>query len=353
MHDPSKRPKPRVLFIGGSMNQTTQMHQIATELGGDVEAWFSPFYGSGIVEVLYRLDLLDWTIAGGAWRRDTLAYFRDHGLALDDHGRGLPYDLVVKCQDIIRQSNLDRARVVLVQEGMTDPETLLFELVKRAPFLPRWLASTAATGLSHRYEKFCVASEGYRELFARKGVARDKLVVTGIPNFDDMGRFASSVALPIEGYVLVVTSDARETFKLDDRMKFLRRARKIAQGRQLVFKLHPNENRARAVREIESLVPDALVVTDGKAEDYVARAAVLVTEYSTCTYVGLALGKEVHSNFDVAELRRLMPLQHGAAARNIADVCRELLGLPLAEGARKSLRHLSPPGRDAASSAAE
>ena len=348
--------KKRVLFVGGSMNQTTQMHQIARALGDEIDAWFTPFYGTGVVRLLKRLELLDWTIAGGEWRKNTLAYMRDHGLRLDDEGKNTPYDLVVKCQDIIRQSNLDRERVILVQEGMTDPEGFAFRLVQRAPFLPLWLASTAATGLSDRYVKFCVASEGYRDLFVKKGVRPEKLVVTGIPNFDDMGRFASCAVLPLEGYVLVVTSDARETFKLDDRMKFLRHACAIAAGRPMVFKLHPNENRARATREIRSLAPDAIVRVEGKAEELVARCAVLVTEYSTTAYVGLALGKEVHSHFDVGELERLMPLQHGRAAEEIAAVCRDVLALEpravdASEGTR--VRHLVPPSRSSESSAAE
>jgi hypothetical protein len=38
------------------------------------------------------------------------------------------------------------------------------------------------------------------------------------------------------------------------------------------------------------------------------------------------LGKEVHSYFDVAMLRRLAPLQNGGkSAKNIANVCRALL----------------------------
>ncbi len=57
----------------------------------------------------------------------------------------------------------------------------------------------------------------------------------------------------------------------------------------------------------------------------VANCDVLVTQYSSTAFVGLALGKEVHSYFDLAELRRLLPVQNRAAARRIAAVCRELL----------------------------
>jgi hypothetical protein len=62
----------------------------------------------------------------------------------------------------------DRARA-----GRDDgPRTMVYRLV-RAFNLPRYLANTAMTGLSHAYRVFCVASEGYLEDFARKGVRRD------------------------------------------------------------------------------------------------------------------------------------------------------------------------------------
>ncbi len=40
-------------------------------------------------------------------------------------------------------------------------------------------------------------------------------------------------------FVLVATSDMRETYKYENRKKFIKKAYKIADGRQLIFKLHP------------------------------------------------------------------------------------------------------------------
>jgi hypothetical protein len=52
----------------------------------------------------------------------------------------------------------------------------------------------------------------------------------------------------------------------------------------------------------------------------IANCAVLITEYSSCVYVGIALGKEVHSFFDNAELQRLAPVQNnGTSAEKIAQ----------------------------------
>jgi hypothetical protein len=57
----------------------------------------------------------------------------------------------------------------------------------------------------------------------------------------------------------------------------------------------------------------------------IANCDVLITQYSSTVFVGLALGKEIHSYFDVDDLKRLMPIQNHSAARNIAAVCRDVL----------------------------
>src|SRR5262249_36500245 len=156
------------------------------------------------------------------------------------------------------------------------------------------------------------------------GVPPGKIAVTGIPNFDDCRRYLAN-GFPHRGYVLVCTSDARETLKRDDRREFLRRCVSLANGKPLVFKLHPNENAERATREIRTVAPEALVYATGSAEEMIANCDVLVTQYSSTVFVGLALGKECHSYFDPTELDRLLPIQNGCAARNIAGVCREVL----------------------------
>jgi hypothetical protein len=207
---------------------------------------------------------------------------------------------------------------------MTDPEGFRYRLVKRFGWLPRWVSSTAATGLSHAYDVFCIASEGYRELFIRKGVAPQKTIVTGIPNFDSCAQYLDN-DFPHRHYVLVCTSDTRETWGYENRKKTIRDAVRIAGGRKLIFKLHPNENAERAIREINRYAPGALVYPTGNTEHMIANADVLITRFSTTVYVGLALGKEVYSEFNVDELRRLTPLQNGRAAENIAAVCRHIL----------------------------
>ncbi|MEZ4516557.1 MAG: hypothetical protein R3C44_06865 [Chloroflexota bacterium] len=155
--------------------------------------------------------------------------------------------------------------------------------------------------------------------------AHEKLVVTGIPNFDNCASYLDN-DFPYHNFVLVATSDARETYKFDNRKKFIQQAIEIADGRQLIFKLHPNENIDRATREILDLAPDALIYTNGNIDHMIANCDVLICQYSTVVYVGLALGKEVHSYFDVDMLKQMVPLQNGGTSgRNIAEVCRHML----------------------------
>jgi hypothetical protein len=321
-----------ILFICGSINQTTQMHAIARELPGHAH-YFTPYYSHGLVGWCARRGLLEFSILGAKLGNRALSYLRSHDLRIDMYGQDRSYDLVLTCSDLIIPANIRRAPIVLVQEGMTDPENLAFYLAKYL-HLPRWIASTSTTGLSHAYRAFCVASEGYREMFIRNGVRPETLRVTGIPNFDDCVEYLDN-DFPYRNFVLIATSDMRETFKYENRKRFIRRCLDIAGGRQLIFKLHPNENVERATREIRTHAPDALVYADGNISHMIANCDVLVTRFSSVVYIGLALGKEVYSEFDIHELRRKVPIQNGGnSAAAIADVCREILVSEALTGSR-------------------
>jgi hypothetical protein len=305
------------------MNQTTQLHQVSEHLR-EYEHSFTPYYVHGFDEFLRKLGVLEFTISGDKLAGRCRRYLLEHNLPIDYQGRNQPYDLVVTCSDVYLQKNIRSSRVVLVQEGITDPESMFFHLVRRFRFLPLWWAGTAMTGLSDAYRAFCVASEGYRDFFIKKGAKPEKIIVTGIPNFDNCKQYRSN-DFPYRHFVLACTSPLRETFRGENRKAFIRRAVEIADRRQLIFKLHPNENVDRAVREIHECAPKAMVFSTGNAEEMIANCDVLITQFSSTAFVGLALAKETYSYFDMDELRRLMPVQNGSAAVNIANVCRELL----------------------------
>ncbi len=313
----------KILFICGSMNITTQMQQIAAELPEHAK-FFTPFYADGFIKLLNKFKLLEFTIIGDKRARECYRYLESQNLTIDYGGTQHDYDLVVTCSDLVVQKNIRDKKRIVVQEGITDPERFSYHLVKTFKFLPRWFAGTSANGISNNFDYYCVAGEGYRDLFLRKGVKPEKIRVTGIPNFDDCKKYYDN-DFAHKGYVLACTSDLREKFRYENRKKFIQNALKIANGRQLIFKLHPNEKFERRTAEIKKWAPDALVYTSGSAEEMIANSEALITSYSSTIYVGLALGKEVYSVLDMEELRQLTPVQNGCAARHIADVCREVI----------------------------
>ncbi len=315
----------KVLYICGSLNQTTQMHQISSELK-EYDSFFTPYYSEGYwyIQLAGKAGIMDFSILGGQAKKNTLKYLNDNRLNIDDEGKQNDYDLVFTCSDMLIPKNIRDKKIILVQEGMTDPENFGFHLVKKFNF-PRWFGGTSTTGMSNIYETFCVASKGYKELFISKGADPEKIVVTGIPNFDNCAKFLEN-NFPYKGYVLVATSDMRETFKYENRKKFIEKTVDIASGKQIIFKLHPNENYERAVKEINTFAPGSLVFQNANIDSMIANCDILITRFSSVVYIGLALGKQVYSDFDLNELKKLLPIQNrGTSALNIANIARKVL----------------------------
>ncbi len=322
--------KKKVLFTVGSPNQTTQMHQIASHLMADYDCWFSQFYSdTPLINWGVRQGLLDFTIMGRQFRAKAEAYFAEHNLQVDFQAKKHEYDLVVMCSDLLMPHNVRATRSVWVQEGMIDPVNYLAQVVK-ALKLPRyWSVGTSLNGSSNMCDAYCVASEGYKEFFTTMGTEPYKQFVTGMPNFDNLDASRHN-DFPHQGYVMVATSDARETYRPDNRPAFIRKCVRIAAGRQLLFKLHPNEDLERGEAEIRANAPDdTLVFQTGDTNAMIANCAELITQYSTVVYVGIALGKPVHSYFDLDTLYRQAPVQNGGtSAANIAELCRQFLAYP-------------------------
>jgi hypothetical protein len=317
--------RKKILFIVGSLNQTSQMHQVAAQLP-EYDCFFSQLYSKNFfIRPVVRMGILDKTILGGEFKRKSDAYLNQHGLA-NDYRRSVydnQYDMAVICSDLYVPRDLRPLKTVWVQEGMTDRITMWARLTRRLGLPAYWAANTAFNGCSNICDIYCAASEGYKRQFSRLGTDASRIFVTGIPNFDHAAVYLDN-SFPHRRYVLVATSDIRETFRKDDRPAFIRRCVRLAAGRPLIFKLHPNEDKERAIREIREIAPpEALIFTDGNTEQMIANCDELVTQYSTVVYIGIALGKKVHSYFDVEKLKQLAPMQNGGqSAALIADLCR-------------------------------
>ena len=111
------------------------MHQIAAALPGH-DSYFTPLNCDGFLEAVRRTGILEFSILGERHRKRCITYLRDHQLQIDQEGKDGAYDLVVTCSGLITPSNIRHSPVVLVQEGMTEPETFMYHLVRTLKFLP-------------------------------------------------------------------------------------------------------------------------------------------------------------------------------------------------------------------------
>lgn len=314
----------KILFMTGSMNQTIQMHSIASHLP-EYDCWFSQlFTDSPLMNgLLTKTKLLNGTILAGQFRNNSENYLRSHGLQVDYGAKLNSYDLIVFCSDMIIPGLALNTKTIWVQEGMIDKYTIKSLLVKKLKLPSYFCGDTSLNGSSDVCDIYCAASEGYKQYISSKGTDASKIVVTGIPNYDNLATNLNN-DFPHHDYVMVATTDMRETYRYENRPAFIKKAVEIAAGRQLLFKLHPNENEARARAEIKRYAPKGtMVFSKGNTNHMIANCCELITQYSTVVYTGIALGKKVHSWFDVDELKRLTPIQNeGASAWNIAQLCR-------------------------------
>ncbi|QEM03209.1 UDP-N-acetyl glucosamine 2-epimerase [Mucilaginibacter rubeus] len=317
----------KILFITGSINQTTQMHQIANELP-EFDCWFSQLFtdNTTLNTIINKTTLLSGTVLSTKFRLISEEYLQKHALQIDFRAQKNKYDLVVFCTDLIVPPRMRNIKTIWVQEGMIDRYTPWSSVVKALKLPPTLCGNTSLNGSSNICDVYCAASEGYKQYFTGKGTSERKIVVTGMPNYDNLVQHVNN-DFPNHNYVMVATTDMRETFRIENRIAFIKKAVKIADGRPLLFKLHPNENVERAEKEIYANTPaGTLVYSKGNTNHMIANCCELITQYSTVVYTGIALGKKVHSLFDVNELKRLAPIQNdGVSARNIAAICRGFL----------------------------
>lgn len=317
--------KKKVLLIGGTKNQTTMMYQIAEELRNDYHCVFTTFYGDNIFKWATDMKLLEMSLAGTKMQKQNEALCKENGYEYDYRAKKYQYDLVITCQDVVIPKNLKDNKIILVQEGTTIPKGILYNIVKTFK-LPHYFADTAMTGMSDAYRYFCVASEGYKQQFVQDGAKAEKIKVTGIPNFDDLLHYKQN-DFPHKNFILVATSNIRESYQYENRKKFLRKAKEIIGDKKAIFKLHPTEKHDRAIREIRAFFPESKIITEGNIEEMIANCDALITPYSTVVLVAAALGKKVYSDYYTKEqIKALAPVQNeGTSAKNIANLAIKLI----------------------------
>jgi hypothetical protein len=319
--------KRKILFITGSINQTQQMHQIARELP-EYDCWFSQIFTDSPVlkAIIKHTSVADGTVIAGQFKAKSENYLMQHALQVDYEAKINSYDLVVYCSDMIVAKKLRQTKTIWVQEGMIDKFRISGAITKALNLPPYFSFDTSLNGSTNICDIYCAASEGYKKYFFKRGADPGKIIVTGIPNYDNNRQFLNN-DFPYRDYVMVATTDMRETYRTENRPAFIKDAVRIANGRQMLFKLHPNEKRERAEAEIRKYAPaGTLIYYSGNTNHMIANCCELITQYSTVVYVGIALGKKVHSYFNLVQLKQLAPIQNGGmSAKNIAQICRSYI----------------------------
>ncbi len=314
----------RCLFVCTTGYNASVLRLVASALH-DWDCWFSPVYSAHNLTYRFvsKLGIIKHTTLNPYYLKKVIQSMEGLGLRMDIGAKN-SYDLIVLGNDFYMPQDLrSRSPKVLVQEGWVWTKNWRRWLCEHT-FLPPWFAVGDGIGLSRNYDYFCVASQGYKELFKQSGIDEHRLVVTGLPTLDAVEQdFAHFVDETRESkFVLVTTHPSREYFEGENRKQLLMKARRVAKGFPIVVKLHPNEDFVRATREIAEWLPEAKVVVDVDVNYLIANCSALVTTYSTTIYYALLLGKDVYCSYPTNEIRKLLPEQNGQAAHRIAKVCR-------------------------------
>ncbi len=119
------------------------MYKISQQLP-DYDHYFTPYYADGFLKMLLKAGLVEYTVLGGKFRKNTEKFLSERNLKMDYEGKQHDYDYVFTCSALYIPKNKKKKKIVLVQEGMTDPEKLNYYIVRYLG-LPRYLGATSLT----------------------------------------------------------------------------------------------------------------------------------------------------------------------------------------------------------------
>src|SRR5258708_4991371 len=169
--------RKKILFVIGSPNQTSQMHQVASQLP-DYDCYFSQVYSKHpFISRVVRSGLLDNTIFAGEFKRKADAYLLQNNLR-NDYARSIyynNYDLALLCTDLLVTKELRKIKTIWVQEGMTDPLTSWGKWTRRLGLPPYLALNTAFNGTNNNCDIYCAASEGYKQQFIHRGTEGSRI----------------------------------------------------------------------------------------------------------------------------------------------------------------------------------
>lgn len=322
--------RKKILCLGGSLNQTSQLHLISQYLSTDHDIYFSQVFGDGFFyKFMAESGISDNTVLGknSSFNLKSLEYLKENNAKYDYRGNtlGIDYDLVIVSTDLVFPSSFKSKKTAWVQEGMIDPLKPSGKWIKRFHLPLYFTSDTSLNGTSNKADLYFAMSAGYKKYFNKHGTNANKILTTGVPNFDNIEELKHN-DIELKDFVLVATSDIRELGGNEDRLDFIKQCLKIANGKKLIFKPHPNENINRAISEINMIAPNAEILTSKNLDFMIANCDTLITQFSSCVYLGLVLEKKVYSYFPIEELEANKPIQNkGTSAQIIAGILEKYL----------------------------
>ena len=233
-------------------------------------------------------------------------YYCGTGVSPSTTGRHGPYDLVVDLLDVFLQKNIaatDRSR----SGAITDPEDDNFRLVAA----PLAHSRSGPRDGPRRLPRLCVASDRSRSVRRQGQGGGDR----GHRRSTSTTATLSRQHFPHRDFVLVYTSIAAGS---PPWRRSKSRSSSMRSGARDDLQVPPQRRPRASGGGSESVCTGCPIFTTGSAEAMIANCDVLITRYSSTVFVGLALGKETHSDYPMDELRRLQPVQNRSAALNIA-----------------------------------
>ena len=129
---------------------------------------------------------------GNPLRKKAESYMAQNQLNLDYKALENSYDLVVFGSDMLFPQKFVNTKTVWVQEGMIDPYTTLSSIIQKLKLPRYWSFGTSLNGTSNLCDIYCAASEGYKKYITHYGTDEKKVIVTGIPNYDNLEKFANN-----------------------------------------------------------------------------------------------------------------------------------------------------------------
>lgn len=322
--------KKNIICLVGSLNQTKQLHEISRHLTDDYNVYFTQIFGEGLLfKIAAESGLTDNTVLGknSSFTKASREYMQDHQLQYDYRAKskGILYDLALVSTDMVFPKMFKKIKSIWIQEGMIDQMKLTGILAKKLGLPEYSTGDTSLNGTSNQADIYCAMSNGYKDYFARYGTKKEKIIVTGVPNFDNIASFEKN-SYHEDGFVLIATSDIRELGGNENRINFFKKCRVIAKDKKVIYKPHPNENLERVQKELRLVLPDAEIITKPILDTLIAHCDTLITQWSSSAYVGLTLDKTVYSYFPIKELEFKKPIQNGgSSASRIAEIAREFI----------------------------